>query len=170
MAEEIINRVAQSSLVTINLEEYYHEGERVLLDIKDWLFEEMILREKDFRLNVKQYDWSQYEGKNVAITCTVDAIVPTWAYMLISIKLTGIANKVVFGDLEKLEEVLYEEAITKIDPEDYRDAKVVIKGCSKVEVPVYAYVSLAGKISQVATSVMYGEPCSTVPLYKRSKK
>ncbi|WP_276499838.1 DUF2480 family protein [Pontibacter litorisediminis] len=169
MSEEIINRVAQSALVTLNLEELLHPGERVVYDIKDNLFQGLILREKDFRAFVKDHDWSQYAGKNVAITCSVDAIVPTWAYMLLGTKLQNQANYYVFGDLEALEQALFQEAIAKIDMEEYRDAKVVVKGCGSVPVPTYAYVEVMRKLVPVASSIMYGEPCSTVPLYKKPK-
>ncbi|OKL41233.1 DUF2480 family protein [Pontibacter flavimaris] len=169
MSEEIINRVAQSALVTLNLELLLHPGERIVYDIKDNLFQGLILREKDFRAFVKDHDWSQYEGKNVAITCSVDAIVPTWAYMLLASKLQNYANYYVFGDLEALEQALMQEAIAKVDMEEYRDAKVVVKGCGSIPVPPYAYVEVMRKLTPVAASVMYGEPCSTVPLYKKPK-
>lgn len=166
---DIINKVAQSALVTLNLEELLHPGERVVYDIKDNLFQGLILREKDFRAFVKEHDWSVYTGKNVAIICSVDAIVPTWAYMLLATKLQAHANYYVFGDLEALEQALMQEAIAKIDPEEYRDGKVVIKGCGSIQVPTYAYVEIMRKLSPVVSSLMYGEPCSTVPLYKRPK-
>ncbi len=166
---ELINRVAQSALTTINLEELLHPGERVVYDIKDNLFQGLILREKDFRAFVKENDWSVYEGKNVAILCSVDAIVPTWAYMLLASKLQNYANYFVFGDLEALEQALMQEAISKIDSEEYRDAKVVVKGCGSIPVPTYAYVEIMRKLLPVTSSLMYGEPCSTVPLYKRPK-
>jgi hypothetical protein len=169
MSEEIINRVAQSALVTLNLELLLHPGERVVYDIKDNLFQGLILREKDFRAFVKDHDWAQYEGKNVAITCSVDAIVPTWAYMLLASKLQNYANYYVFGDLEALEQALMQEAIAKVDMEEYRDAKVVVKGCGSIPVPTYAYVEVMRKLLPVAASIMYGEPCSTVPLYKKPK-
>ncbi|TPE45121.1 DUF2480 family protein [Pontibacter mangrovi] len=169
MSEEIINRVAQSALVTLNLEELIHPGERIVYDIKENLFQGLILREKDFRTFVKEHDWSQYAGKNIAITCTVDAIVPTWAYMLLAVKLQNHANYFVFGDLEALEQALFQEAIAKVDMEEYRDAKVVVKGCGSVPVPNYAYVEVMRKLLPVAASIMYGEPCSTVPLYKKPK-
>lgn len=169
MSEEIVNRVAQSALVTLNLELLLHPGERVVYDIKDNLFQGLILREKDFRAFVKEHDWSQYEGKNIAITCSVDAIVPTWAYMLLASKLQHHANYYVFGDLEALEQALMQEAIAKVDMEEYRDAKVVVKGCGSIPVPTYAYVEVMRKLLPVAASIMYGEPCSTVPLYKKPK-
>ncbi|WP_299826198.1 DUF2480 family protein [uncultured Pontibacter sp.] len=166
---EFVNRVAQSALVTINLEELLHPGERVVYDIKENLFQGLILREKDFRAFVKENDWSVYNGKNVAIICSVDAIVPTWAYMLLATKLTGQANYFVFGDTNALEQALMQEAIAKIDVEEYRDAKVVVKGCGSIPVPTYAYVEIMRKLLPVTSSMMYGEPCSTVPLYKKPK-
>jgi len=167
--EEIINRVAQSGLVTFNLEELLHPGERVVYDIKDNLFHGLMLREKDFREFVKTHDWTQYDGKNVAIICSADAIVPTWAYMVLAAKLQGHAHRYVFGDLAALEQSLFQEAIATVNVEDYRDAKLVVKGCGEKEVPTYAYVAIMQKLLPVASSVMYGEPCSTVPLYKRPK-
>ncbi|WP_019948377.1 DUF2480 family protein [Hymenobacter aerophilus] len=167
--DEFINRVAQSALVTLNLEEFIHPGERVVYDIKDNLFQGLMLREKDFRAFVKDHDWSQYDGQNVAIICSVDAIVPTWAYMVLAGKLQGHAHRYVFGDLAALEQDLFHEAIAAIDAEQYRDAKLVIKGCGEKPVPTYAYVAIMQKLLPVASSIMYGEPCSTVPLYKRPK-
>ena len=167
--EDFINRVAQSTLVTLNLEEFIHPGERVVYDIKDNLFHGLMLREKDFRAFVKDHDWSQYDGKNVAVICSADAIVPTWAYMVLAGKLQGHAHRYVFGSLEALEQDLFHEAIAGINAEDYRDAKLVIKGCGEKPVPTYAYVAIMQKLLPVASSIMYGEPCSTVPLYKRPK-
>jgi hypothetical protein len=166
---ELINKVAQSALVTINLEELLHPGERVVYDIKENLFHGLMLREKDFRAFLKENDWSVYDGKNVAIICSADAIVPTWAYMLLATKLQNQANHYVFGDLEALEQSLLKEAIAKIDPEEYREGKVVIKGCGSIPVPTFAYVEIMQKLLPVVSSLMYGEPCSTVPLYKKPK-
>lgn len=165
--EQIINRVAKSGLVTLDLEDYYHPGERVIYDLKDNLFMGLILKEKDFREFLKTHDWGQYAGKNVALTCSEDAIVPTWAYMLLTIQLQPYVNTVVFGSLPELEEKLYFDAIARINPDDYRDARVVVKGCSKVPVPVAAYVEITRVLRPVALSLLFGEPCSTVPLYKR---
>ncbi len=165
--EPIINRVAKSGLVTLDLEDYYHPGERVVYDLKDNLFMGLILKEKDFREFLKTHDWTQYTGKNVALACSEDAIVPTWAYMLLTIQLQPYANTIVFGSLQDLEEKLYFDAIAQINPDDYRDARVVIKGCSKVPVPVAAYVEITRVLRPVALSLLFGEPCSTVPLYKR---
>lgn len=166
----IINKVAQSALITFDLEEFYQSGERVLYDIKDNLFQGLILREKDFREFLSAHDWSQYQDKMVAVYCSVDAIVPTWAYMLLVTKMAPFAKKVVFGDLEALEQSLYQEALSKVNPENYRDAKLVIKGCSNVHVPEFAYVEIVRILRPVAASIMYGEPCSTVPVYKKSKR
>jgi hypothetical protein len=162
----LVNKVAASGLITIDLEELHVPGERVLFDIKGWLFEELILKEKDFREKIKQHDWSQYTDKFVALTCTADAIVPTWAYMLIVSAMEPFAKKIVFGDLQKLEETLFSEKIAALNPNDYRDQKIVIKGCSNLDVPVSAYVQLTAFLRPLVKSVMYGEPCSTVPVYK----
>lgn len=168
--ELIVNRVAKSGLVTLDLEDYYHPGERIVYDLKDNLFMGMILKEKDFREFLKAHDWSQYAGKNVAVTCSEDAIIPTWAYMLLTIYLEPHAHTIVFGSLQDLEEKLYFDAINRINIEDYRDARVVVKGCSKVPVPTAAYVEVTRRLRPVAQSIMFGEPCSTVPLYKRPKQ
>lgn len=167
--EEIVNRVATSGLISFDLEELYHPGERVLYDIKDNLFMGMILKEKDFRDFLKAHDWAQYSGKNVAIICSEDAIVPTWAYMLLAIQLEPYVNAVVFGDLTALEDKLFSDAISKINPEEFSGKKVVVKGCSKVSVPISAYVAITNLLKPVAQSLMFGEPCSTVPLYKKPK-
>jgi len=164
---EIENRVTKSALVTFDLEDYYHSGERDLFDLKDLLFQGLILKEKDFREFVKNHDWSRFEGKNVAVTCTADAIVPTWAYMLVASKLEPYAQKVVYGNLDALEQALFQEALSMIDLSDFKDAKVIVKGCSKYPVPEYAYVEITRLLRPVVSSLMYGEPCSTVPLYKK---
>jgi len=164
-----VNRVANSGLVTLNLEDFIHPGERVVYDIKDNLFHGLMLREKDFREFIKTHDWPQYASQNVAIICSADAIVPTWAYMLLAIKLQNHAHRYVFGTLENLEQALFQEAIAGLDVEQYIDAKVVIKGCGEKPVPTFAYIAIMQKLLPVAASLMYGEPCSTVPLYKRPK-
>jgi len=166
-SETIVNKVQSSQLVTFNLEDLYTIGERVVYDIKDNLFQGIILKEKDFREFLKGYDWSQYAGKYVALTCTEDAIVPTWAFMLLAIQLQPYAKTVVFGDLDSLEQQLFQQAISKVDLEEFRNAKVVIKGCSKVPVPEYAYVEITRLLAPITQSLMFGEPCSTVPLMKR---
>jgi Protein of unknown function (DUF2480) len=165
--EEIINRVVSSGLVSLDLEDYYHPGERVVFDIKENLYMGLMLKEKDFREFLKTNDWSQYSGKNVAIVCSEDAIVPTWAYMLLAIQLEPFANMVVFGNLEALEQKLFDTAVQTIDFEVFRGAKVVVKGCSKVPVPTTTYVEITRKLKPIVQSLMFGEPCSTVPLYKK---
>ena len=167
MAEEIVNRVANSKLVTINLEDLYPMGERVLFDIKNWLEEGFVLREKEFRATAKAHNWNQYEGKYVALTCSSDAIVPGWAYMLLTTYLAPISKKVVVGDLEILETVLYTEILQELDVTKYLNLSVIIKGCSKRPVPQNAYLQLISKLQPVAQSIMYGEACSSVPLYKK---
>ncbi|WP_299383323.1 DUF2480 family protein [uncultured Lacinutrix sp.] len=167
MAEEIINRVATSKLVVFDLEDYYPKGERILFDIKDWLYEGFVLREKEFRALVKEHDWSQYQDALVALTCTTDAIVPDWAYMLLSIKLQPYSKKIVLGDLEALEVSLYQDIITNLETTPFLDKPVIIKGCSKKPVPSSAYIMITNKLKPVAKSIMFGEACSSVPLFKR---
>lgn len=166
MSDEIINRVANSKLVTIDLEDYYPKGNRVLFDIKDWLFEGFVLREKDYRNYVSQFDWSQYQDNYVALTCSSDAIIPGWAYMLISIQLEPYAKKVIIGNLDNLETSIYQDIINNLDFTDYKDKPVIIKGCSNKPVPQNAYVMLSNKLKPIAKSIMYGEACSSVPLFK----
>ena len=166
MEKEIINKVDQSGLIDFNLENYYPKGERVLIDVKNNLFQGLILREKDFRDFVKNENWEKYKDKFVAITCTADAIVPTWAYMLITTSLQPFAKKIVFGDLKTLETILFQESLSKINSEDFRDKKVCVKGCGSVPVPESAYVEITRILSPVVKSIMYGEACSTVPIMK----
>ncbi|HEV7380008.1 MAG TPA: DUF2480 family protein [Dyadobacter sp.] len=167
--EEIVNRVATSGIISLDLEELYHPGERVLYDIKDNLWQGMILKEKDFRDFLKSHDWASYAGKNVAVICSEDAIVPTWAYMLLAVHLEQYAHEIVFGDTEVLEAKLFSDAIAKIDAEEYRGKRVVVKGCSKYPVPISAYMEITALLKPVVQSLMFGEPCSTVPLYKKPK-
>lgn len=170
MAEEIVNRVANSKLITFNLEDYYPEGERVLFDVKDWLLEGFVLRESEFREQAKNHDWSQYEGKFIALTCSSDAIIPAWAFMLLATYLQPYAKKVITGDLETLETVLYTEVISKMDVSNLQDKPVIVKGCAHKPVPKNAYLLLIEKLQPVVKSLMYGEACSSVPLYKKPKK
>lgn len=167
MEKEIINRVDQSGLTEINLEDFYPNGERLLIDVKDNLFQGLILKEKDFRESVKNENWKKYENKFVAITCSADAIVPIWAYMLIAAALQPFAKKFVFGDLKTLETFLFNEALAKINPEEFRDKKLIVKGCGKLPVPDSAYVELTRILAPVAKSLMFGEACSTVPVMKK---
>ena len=169
MAEEIINRVANSKLITIDLEDFYPSGNRVVFDIKDWLFEEIILKEKDFREHVKNHDWAQYQDNYIALTCSSDAIIPSWAYLLVSAELSNYTKKVVVGDLELLETVIYQEIINQLDVSEYDSKPVIIKGCADKPIPASAYTLLIEKIQPVARTIMFGEACSTVPLYKKKK-
>jgi hypothetical protein len=165
--EEIINKVAQSGLVSFDLEEYYPQGQRALFDIKGWLYEELILKEKDFRAQVKTHDWSQYKDQYIALCCSTDAIVPTWAYMLLTTQLEPYAKRIVYGDLTALENTLFNETISHIDINPFKGQRVVIKGCSNLPVPIGAYVAITQLLRPHAQSIMYGEPCSTVPIYKK---
>ncbi|GAA4276040.1 DUF2480 family protein [Aquimarina mytili] len=168
MADEIVNRVANNkNLITFDLEEYYPEGDRILFDIKNWLFEGLLLREKDFRKHVVDHDWSQYKDKYIALTCSTDAIIPGWAYLLLTSSVASFAKKVVVGTLDTLETIIYNEIINDLDVSVYQDKLLIIKGCSNKPVPEGAYISLLQKLQPVAKSIMYGEACSSVPLYKR---
>ena len=166
---EIINKVQQSGLITIDLEEYYPKEERVEYDLAQNLWQGLALKEKDFREFVSANDWSVYKNKLVAITCTADAIVPTWAFMLVSGSVQPYAKKIIFGNLQELESAVFSDIIQSLDANIFRDARVVIKGCSNKPVPVNAYVKLTAALKPFAKSIMYGEPCSTVPLYKAKK-
>ncbi len=167
MPEEIINKIAQSKLVTFDLEDYYPKGERQVLDLKDWLYEGFILREKEFRSFVAEHDWEQYTNAFVAVNCSTEAIVPGWAYMLIATRLQPYAKKIVQGSLVDLETLVFQKIIDDLDVSVFQDKSVIIKGCSNKPVPPNAYLFLTEKLVSVAKSVMYGEACSSVPLYKR---
>lgn len=167
MPDEIINRVANSKLITLNLEDYYPKGNRVLFDIKDWLFEGFVLREKDFRNQVTEFDWSQFQDTYVALTCSSDAIIPGWAYMLLSIQLEPYAKKILIGNLEALETSIYQDVLNDLDVSEYENKPIIIKGCSNKPVPQNAYIMLATKLKPIAKSIMYGEACSSVPLFKK---
>lgn len=164
---QIINKVANSGLISLDLEEYYHTGEEVVYDIANNLFQGLILKEKDFRDFIKNNDWTIYKGKNVAIQCSADAIVPTWAYMLLVSKIQPFANMVIYGSIGELRTTLCRQAIEKMDLASLKGAKVVIKGCSKIEIPMFAYAELTRLLLPIASSIMFGEPCSTVPVYKK---
>ncbi|HLU90077.1 MAG TPA: DUF2480 family protein [Cyclobacteriaceae bacterium] len=166
---EIVNRVAKSPIVTIDLEEFYVEGERLSFDLGEHLYQGLVLREKDFRESLKNLDWEIYRDKLVAVYCSVDAIVPSWAYMLVMTYLQGVAREVVVGDLAALDQFLFQKSLQAIDPADYCDRPVVVKGCSKRSVPLYAYGEVVKILMGSARSIMYGEPCSTVPIYKKPK-
>lgn len=168
--EEIVNRVAQSKLRTIDLEDFYLPGTRSVIDISQWLLEGLVVVESRFRESVKNTDFSIYKDHYVAIHCSTDAIVPQWIWMLLQSHLTGIAKKVVYGDFQHLESVLYTEVLNNLDLSEYQDLPVIIKGCSNKPVPVNAYLMLTEKLQPIARSIMYGEACSAVPIFKKPKK
>jgi len=165
--EEIINKVAQSGIVQLDLEEMAPQGERVLYDIKNNLWQELVLKEQDFRDFIKNNDWSTYAGKYVALTCSTDAIVPTWAYMLLISALQPHAKRVVYGNLETLDTLLWTETFRQMDLGKFDGARVVVKGCSTIPVPEAAFTELANVLIPHVKSLMFGEPCSTVPVFKK---
>ena len=165
--EEIVNKVAASGLMTIDLEELYPSGERVSIDLAAQLWQGLALREKDFRAWILSNDWSQYTSKHVAVHCSVDAIIPAWAYMLVASSLSGHATTVLHGSLQELEMHLFRSVIDALDIAKYVDKRCVVKGCSNLPVPQAAYTHLVMKLRPVVRSIMFGEPCSTVPVYKR---
>jgi S-adenosylmethionine/arginine decarboxylase-like enzyme len=166
--EEIVNKVAASGLVTINLEEFYPAGDRVSIDLADQLWQGLALREKDFRSWIQTHDWSQYQEKHVAVFCSVDAIIPAWAFMLVASALSDYAVTVVQGNRNELEEVLFRNIVDGLDLSAYQDKRCVVKGCSNLPVPQSAYTHLVMRLRPVVRSIMFGEPCSTVPVFKRS--
>ncbi len=166
---EILNRIKNSKLVSVDLEDFYPIGKRVSFDIKDWLFEGIVLKEKEFRAHVENHDWSQYQDSFVALHCSTDAIIPSWAYLLLTVKLAPFTNRIVVGDFKTIETVLFNEIISNLDLDLFRNKHVLIKGCSEKPIPDSAYVQLAQRLVNVATSVMYGEACSNVPLFKTKK-
>lgn len=169
MAKDIVNRVASSKLITFDLEDLYPDGKRTIIDISVWLEEGFLLREHSFRSSVSHHDWSQYKNHFVALQCSTDAIIPTWAFMLVTTQLQGIAQKTITGSLKMLETVLYTELISNIDISQYKDVPLIIKGCSHRPVPQNAYLLLIEKLQPVVKSLMFGEACSSVPLYKKKK-
>jgi len=167
MEEIIVNKVAQSSLETIDLEKFYPEGETIVFDMKDHLFMELILKEKDYRETLKKMNWSVYENKNVCITCSADAIIPLWAYMLAVSYLQPVAKNVVAGNESFMHEVLFLKNLSKINVKEFEGKRVVIKGCGDKEIPASVYAEITKILVPVVQSIMYGEPCSTVPVYKK---
>jgi hypothetical protein len=165
----IINKVAESGLITLDLEEYYPAEQTAIFDLKEYLFMGLILKEKDYRETLKNIDWNIFKDKNVCITCTADAVIPMWANMLAATYLQPVANEVVYGDNEFLDNYLFLKNLSKIDVNDFADKRVVIKGCGDKKIPETAYVEITRLLRPVAKSIMYGEACSTVPIYKQSK-
>lgn len=167
MTEPIINKVAESGLITLDLAEYFPTQEIKIFDLKNYLFMGLILKEKDYREALKNTNWSEYENKNVCIICSADAIVPVWAYMLATQYLQGIAATAFLGTENQFKENYVLSAIENIDTNNYRDQRIVVKGCGDIDIPASAYVAITQKLKPVAKSIMYGEPCSTVPIYKK---
>jgi len=165
--EEIVNKVANSTLEVFDLEDYYPKGIRAQIDISLWLIEGFLLKEKDFRAHLQEHDWSHYKDQYVAINCSTDAIVPAWASILVAIQLAPFAKKIVNGTIEDLDSSLFEELLSKIDYSVYENKAVIIKGCSKKPVPMRAYILVAHYLRPFARSIMYGEACSAVPLFKK---
>jgi len=168
MSDEIVNRVANSQLKTIDLEDYYPQGTRTRIDIKNWLFQELILKETDFREHLKNHDWSIYKNHYVALTCTSDAIIPSWAFMLITTYVSPFAKKVIVGNLATLETCIFQDIIAELNIENYINKPIIIKGCSDKPIPETAYIQLIEKLQPIAKSIMFGEACSTVPLFKNN--
>jgi hypothetical protein len=169
MEDEIINKVANSVLEVFDLEDYYLNGIRTQIDISQWLYEGFLLKEKDFREALKNHDWSQYQNQYVAINCSTDAVIPAWASILVTVYASPFAKKVVSGNLEAIETALYQEKLSTIDYSVYQDKPVILKGCSKKPVPQSAYLLAIQYLQPFAKSIMYGEACSAVPLFKKSK-
>lgn len=167
MSEPIINKVSESGLITLDLEDYYPKEEIVLFDIKPLLFMELILKEKDFRQSLQQLDWNVYADKLVSVTCSADAVIPVWAYMLVASYLQPLAKEVVMGDKETARKQIFLKNINAIDTEVYADKRIVIKGCGELPIGEDAYMEITKKLRPVSKSIMYGEPCSTVPVYKK---
>ena len=167
MSEVFVNKVAESGLISFDLEEYYPKGEIKTFDLKGYLFMELILKEKDFRAALQTTDWDQYAKAHVAITCSADAIIPMWAYMLVASYLQPIAANVVFGDEKKLISTVLLKNLASVKGEEFTDKRVVVKGCGEVAIPQEAYVEITKMLRPFVKSIMYGEPCSTVPIYKK---
>jgi hypothetical protein len=167
MSDEIINKVAESGLVTLDLKNYFPRGEVAVFDMKDHLFMGMVLKEKDFREALKNMNWEKYRDRNVAITCTADAVIPVWAYMLVASALTGIARDFVMGDEKELHRTLFLKNLSAINISEFADKRMVIKGCGDTPIGEFAYTEITKLLRPVAKSIMYGEPCSTVPVYKK---
>lgn len=167
MSEPFINKVAESGLITIDLENYYPKQQTAVFDLKDHLFMGMILKEKDYREALKNLDWSVYANKAVALTCSADAIIPVWAWMLAATYLQPVASEIVMGDEKELQKELYIRNIAAINKDEFADKRVVIKGCGEIPIPDYVYMEITRHLQPVVKSIMYGEPCSTVPVYKK---
>lgn len=168
MTEPIINKVAESGLITLDPASYYPRGQTAVFDLKAYLFMGLILKEKDFREALKNLDWEQYRDKNIALICTADAIIPVWAYMLVAAYLQPVARDIVMGDEKELHRQLFLKNLSAIDVNEYLDKRVVIKGCGETPIGDFVYMEITRLLRPVVKSIMYGEPCSTVPVYKKS--
>jgi hypothetical protein len=169
MDEVFVNKVAESGIITLDLEDFYPKDETAVFDMKDHLFMGLILKEKDFRETMKTLDIEPYRGKNIALTCSADAVIPVWAYMLVVSYLQPVAKEIIFGDTDFLHKTLFLKNISSINTTEYEDKRVVIKGCGELPITEAAYVAITGLLRPVAKSIMYGEPCSTVPIYKKPR-
>ena len=169
MADTIVNRVAASTLITFDLEKLYQIGSRQSIDLSQWLDQGLLLKEKEFRAQLKTHDWTIYRDKFIALQCSTEAILPSWAFLLVTTHLQPFARKVVLGNLKDLEVQLFAEEIQLLELSPYKDQPVIIKGCSENTVPKDAYVQLISKLQPVVKSLFYGEACSSVPLYKKKK-
>lgn len=167
MSDQIVNKVAESSLITLDLEEFYPKEEVLVFDLKPLLFMELILKEKEFRNSLQQIDWNQYSGKTVTVTCSVDAVIPVWAYMLVVSYLQPVAKDVMLGDKEAALRSLFLQNINKVDLTHLTDKRIVVKGCGELPIGDYAYMEITKRLRPIAKSIMYGEPCSTVPVFKK---
>ena len=167
MEEPLINKVAESGIITLDPAAYVPNGEIATFDLKDYLFMGLILKEKDFRDTLKKLDWNQYRGKNVAVTCSADAIIPVWAYMLVAANLQPVAKEIVMGNENDLRHALFLKNISQINVTEFVDQRVVIKGCGDTPIGDFVYLELTKLLRPVAKSIMYGEPCSTVPVFKK---
>ena len=167
MSEQFVNKVAESGLITIDLEKYIPKGENMLFDLKEYLFMELILKEKEFRASLKETEWEKFRDKNVAIVCSADAIIPVWAYMLVVSHLQPVAKEIVMGDAQELEKKLFIQNIDAININEFADKRIVIKGCGETPIADFAYMEITKRLLPVVKSIMYGEPCSTVPVYKK---
>jgi Protein of unknown function (DUF2480) len=165
--ETIRNKVAESGLITIDLEQYYPQEDPLVFDLKNFLFREMLLREKDFREAMEQHDWTVYQNKHVAVCCSSEAIIPMWAYMLVASKLSPVASRITVGNLDSAIREVFLNRIQQLDASQYADKRVIIKGCGEKEIPPYAYLAITEHLMPYVKSLMYGEPCSTVPVYKK---
>ncbi|KXK37795.1 MAG: DUF2480 family protein [Saprospiraceae bacterium] len=165
----LVNRVAQSGIITIDLENYFPKEEFVKFDIKDYLFHGLIVKEKEFRASLKEVDWSQYKDKIVLVNCSTEAIIPNWSYMLIENYLSDYAKDTYHGSEQDYLNMYYKKMIDTLDIKQFDNKRIVIKGCGSKPVPSYAYAAMTSKLKHHAISIMFGEPCSTVPVYKRPK-